>query len=186
MSHPKLTKIDSFLTEFEAKAACNLLLDRGIPAYIEGAAGQTVLSYLGPAMSGVRLLVEQEHEMLAKQILAESTVANSSGGPWTCGTCFSEVDDGFEVCWKCGSLRAESEWVGGDDDEGELDPKQLSYAGQQPESGTNVDGGNNPYKVPSSKLGSHVEEVSDLQMQQEAILDRAWGFGSSLRPHPGI
>lgn len=175
MPDPKLKKISSFLTEFEARAACNRLQDNGIPAYIEGAAGQTALSYIGPAMSGVRLLVDQEHEMLAKQILLEPGARSENIGPWTCGTCFSEVDEGFEVCWKCGSLRSEAEWIA-EADEGELRPEKLCYsdeseAGRERQTRT----GNNPYETPKSETLRMAADVSaEFQLRQEAIVDRAW------------
>lgn len=183
MPNLRLTKIDSFLTEFEAKAACNRLQEHGVEAYIEGAAGQTALSHIGPALSGVRLLVDQENAMLAKQILLDQDVADA--GPWTCGTCFSEVDAGFEVCWKCGSLRSEAEWLP-EEEEGELRPDELSYRGDGDESGEpDRSASDNPYQVPGSQMtegqvtGAEASTVVydaavELQLQQEALVERAW------------
>ena len=101
---PILKKIRVYLTAFEAEQARNRLLAEGVQAFVEGANAQTALSYVGYAVGGVKLLVAEADVDRAEQILNENTIPQ--GGAWTCGTCFSEVDAGFEICWNCGGDRS--------------------------------------------------------------------------------
>ena len=65
---------------------------------------QIALSYIGTAVGGVKLLVDPAQAQRAEELLSEDFTTDDSG-PWTCCRCYSEVDSGFDVCWKCGSER---------------------------------------------------------------------------------
>ena len=106
ISMVKLKKIRSYMTEFEAEQGKNLLAASGIEAFVEGANTQTALSFVGVAIGGVKLFVDEADRQRAAEVLDAETVAST--GPWTCTTCFSEVDEGFDVCWKCGDSRPEA------------------------------------------------------------------------------
>lgn len=65
----KFKKIRSYMTEFEAEQAKNLLEASGIDAFVEGANTQTTLSYIGLAVGGVKLLVSEQDELRAIEAL---------------------------------------------------------------------------------------------------------------------
>ncbi|MCR9295832.1 MAG: DUF2007 domain-containing protein [bacterium] len=92
------------MTSWEAEQARNFLEAQGIKAFVEGVNTQLALSYAGGAMSGVKLLVAEDDAKLAEQLLLEEG-PDPEAEAWTCRRCYSEVDAGFDVCWKCGSDR---------------------------------------------------------------------------------
>lgn len=92
------------MTSWEAEQARNYLEAQGIKAFVEGVNTQLALSYAGGAMSGVKLLVAEDDAKLAEQLLLEEG-PDPEADAWTCRRCYSEVDAGFDVCWKCGSDR---------------------------------------------------------------------------------
>jgi len=84
--------------------------DKGIMAFVEGANVSTMLSYVGPALGGVRLLVRAGDVQRAKQVVDNLQAERRSvGTPWYCGVCHESLDASFEVCWKCGGIRADVE-----------------------------------------------------------------------------
>ncbi len=110
MTTPEIVVIDRFANELDAERVRNVLGDNGIMAFVEGANVSTMLSYVGPALGGVRLLVRAGDVQRAKQIVDNlQTEQRSVGTPWYCGVCHESLDASFEVCWKCGGIRADVE-----------------------------------------------------------------------------
>ena len=99
----RLKKLRSFATEFEAHEARNVLVANGIKAFVENASSVTALSYIGPAIGGVKLMVEESDLARATQILDDDSPTRTAA--WTCGECYSEVDEGFDICWNCGGTQ---------------------------------------------------------------------------------
>lgn len=173
MAQPKLEKIQVYANEFEAQAACNFLEEKGIVAFIDGANGQTALSYIGPALAGVKLLVADTNAERAMQALATRDQNDENLGPWTCRTCFSEVDEGFEVCWKCGSLRAEAEWIPDESDStDEIGDISFSANANEIVADPRVETGS-PYQIPMVEAALAGEPSNDVVLANEQV-ERAW------------
>lgn len=173
MAQPKLEKIQVYASEFEAQAACNFLEEKGIVAFIDGANGQTALSYIGPALAGVKLLVADSNAERAMQALATRDQNDENLGPWTCRTCFSEVDEGFEVCWKCGSLRAESEWIPDESDSSdEIGDISFSANANEVVAEPRVETGS-PYQIPVVDAALAGEPGKNDFLASEQV-ERAW------------
>lgn len=102
----RLKKLRTYATEFEAHEAKNVLVASGIKAFVENASSVTALSYIGPAIGGVKLMVEEADMERATEILDNSSPERIAA--WTCSNCYSEVDEGFEVCWNCGGTQEAS------------------------------------------------------------------------------
>ena len=99
-----LVRIATFEYEHQALLFRNMLNDHGIPAWVTGGdgvnifgAGLTAAGLVGVDVSIHKINVEAAQEILAKLPKAEETVQ-----AWTC-RCGENVDEGFEVCWSCGS-----------------------------------------------------------------------------------
>lgn len=174
MTH-SIKRIRTFLTAFEAEQAKNLLGNEGIKAFIEGANAQTALSYIGSAVGGVKLLVPAEDVDRAEQAL---TRVAPKLGPWLCGHCFSEVDEGFDVCWKCGADRNAAHTV---DEAEETDDPETPSAAYPSEFPSDQPSSNNPYQPPHpASLGRiacpenvdrfHIEDAADERVQQALTL----------------
>lgn len=97
--------IRRYWNEVDATHAREKLEAEEIAAYIENASAQTALSYLGVAAGGVRLLVAAQDVERAEEVLEAETDLEASPA-WRCGACMSEVDEGFDTCWKCGGDRS--------------------------------------------------------------------------------
>jgi len=106
MTESTLVQIASYATEVEADYVRSLLREDGIPAYVDGAASNTMMSHIGTALGGVRLLTNSGNAEAAVKFLA-SLEDNSthSGETWFCGECEETIDAGFQVCWACGKER---------------------------------------------------------------------------------
>lgn len=98
-------KLRTFLTAFEAEQTQNRLREAGIGAWVEGAEAQTAMSYIGSALGGVAVVIADEDILAAEEILRDES---PPGGPWTCRVCCSDIDEGFDVCWKCGADRSQA------------------------------------------------------------------------------
>lgn len=102
MGDRSLITVATFGSPAEATLARGRLEEQGIAAFLQGAETGTTLWHVGTALGGVKLQVARSDLARAKELL-ESEEAPSSVGPWTCATCGSQVDEGFEVCWSCGA-----------------------------------------------------------------------------------
>lgn len=111
MSMPEFIKIARCQNAAEAEHAKAVLETNGIAAFVDGADLKTSLSYIGSAIGDVNLVVRTADAERALQVLEESRQHEPDGrpGPWFCGACEVEVDEGFEVCWSCGEPRASVE-----------------------------------------------------------------------------
>lgn len=106
MPESEFVRIASYATEFEADTACSLLRENGIHAFVEGGATNTMLSYVGSALGGVRLLTSSGNSQAAIELLAGvEDDSRTSEAPWFCGECAESNEANFEICWACGQER---------------------------------------------------------------------------------
>ena len=106
MARSEFVQIGSYATEVEANYVCSLLNEQGIQAFVDGAASNTMMSYVGTALGGVRLLTSADSAAAAIEFLAgleDDTPAPE--GQWFCGECKETIDANFEICWACGKER---------------------------------------------------------------------------------
>ncbi|MEX0724616.1 MAG: DUF2007 domain-containing protein [Planctomycetaceae bacterium] len=100
MQTAQLKTIASFALPHEAEIARASLEANGIPTYVLNAESATTMSHVGAGLEGVKLQVAAED---AERATAE--LAAIDGAPetpaWRCGSCGSDVDAGFAVCWSC-------------------------------------------------------------------------------------
>ncbi len=110
MADSEFRQIASFALETEAGQFKSILEENGIPAFIDGANANTMLSYIGTALGGIKLLVHTTDFERATEIIG-SRIDDSTGAceAWYCGKCQEDVDAGFQVCWSCGEARADVE-----------------------------------------------------------------------------
>lgn len=107
MNKSEFTEIANFALEAEASHFQSVLQAEGIPAFIDGAATNTMLSYVGTALGGIRLFVKTSDVNKATQVLgSRNTNSETVDEAWSCGACEVEVDEGFQVCWSCGKERS--------------------------------------------------------------------------------
>jgi len=95
-----MTQIDTYLNELEAEIALNRLRASGVR-------GELITDNCGgmrphlDLIHGIRLLVADEDQLKARDILAETT-DNSLSPPWTCPACQENIESGYDACWQCG------------------------------------------------------------------------------------
>lgn len=107
MAESELVQIASYATEVEAEYVRSLLRENGIHAYVDGAASNTMMSHVGTALGGVRLLTSSGNAEAAIEFLASiGDDSRSSDAAWFCGQCEETIDANFDVCWACGRERA--------------------------------------------------------------------------------
>ena len=104
----KLIKIATFQNSLDAHFAKGLLEAEGLQSYLEGEHGNLALSYVGSAIGGVRLMVDEAEREAATDILNREEPAAARGEDWLCQKCFETVDAGFDVCWNCEADRPQS------------------------------------------------------------------------------
>lgn len=95
-----------------AHAARSRLEAAGIRAFVAGENAASALSYVGPALGGVKLQVGESDLERAAELLAEDDEADAAAeaaGPWRCRPCQEVVDASFQVCWACGLPREDVE-----------------------------------------------------------------------------
>lgn len=110
MGNSDLIEIGSYPNAAQAEIVRLFLSDNGVEACVSGASSNTMLSYIGSALGGVRVLVRQADVAAATSVL--ELVLDSQqlpGAQWFCGRCKVEVDAGFELCWSCGEARSQVE-----------------------------------------------------------------------------
>ncbi|GIW99562.1 MAG: hypothetical protein KatS3mg111_2895 [Pirellulaceae bacterium] len=105
MGENKLVVLERMPDAMSAYALRNRLEAAGIFAVVEGAESNITLSYVGSALGGVKVLVPQDQLTAARNILADRRDPSDDvpDHDWICQRCFSEVDAGFAICWKCGT-----------------------------------------------------------------------------------
>jgi len=96
----------NFGTAAEAENLRIALENQGILAFVENANTSITLSYIGPALSGVRVVIDSDDLFAAQQIL--ESLQKKTGEAWFCGPCQEVVDAGFEICWSCGRPKEEA------------------------------------------------------------------------------
>ncbi len=172
----KLTRVCTFPSELAAQQAKNFLAAEGISGYLENANTQTMLGYVGPALGGVKLLVPDEDVDSAKQLLAKEDVASTIAA-WTCPRCGSEVDSGFELCWKCGHAFNDSETPAAPADSGldAVDTRNASYAAHENERPAfPAANSENPFLPASS--GENASRPTDVPASQDVWLEEQQGL----------
>lgn len=110
MPSSDLAQIASYASAVEADQMRAVLEEHGVTAFVDGAAAQTALSYVGSALGGVKLLVratDAEKAIAIIDMLGGSS--DLASGEWFCGECEEIVDAGFDVCWSCGKARSDVE-----------------------------------------------------------------------------
>ncbi len=118
-SHPistaRFVVVAKFFNEQDAHIAKADLAAGGVESMVDGANTNAMLSHIGSALGGVRLLVSEADKKRAEEILAtyekQKAQGNSTQGQstWFCGTCREVLDVSFETCWSCGNERSEVE-----------------------------------------------------------------------------
>ena len=122
MAHEDLVTIASYGSPHEASIAKATLDAENIQAYLMGAEVANTLWYVGTALGGVKLQVAQRDADRATDVLGaiKSTDKSKSIAPWKCPNCGAEVDEGFEVCWSCGTSDDQQSPVAGSEHDGDL------------------------------------------------------------------
>ncbi len=99
--------VASFPNAHQAELISSILRENGINSFANNAEETSVsLSHIGLGLGGVQVVVNEGDIEEATAILAE--LESNKCEPWKCGNCQSEVDEGFDVCWKCGASREET------------------------------------------------------------------------------
>ncbi len=106
MRYDNLTEVANCATTFEAELIRNILDEHGIWAVVDGADLETLLSYIGSALGGVKVLVEKEDLHEARQLVLSQREPNNDSSPgWYCHRCQEAIEPGFDLCWSCGQPR---------------------------------------------------------------------------------
>lgn len=159
-----MVQIASFATAAEAEYTRSYLDGQGVPSFVDGATAGTALSYVGSAIGGIRLLVDDKHLERAKEVLAELHQPEDPADAWFCGKCQEEVEGTFAVCWSCGGEKSRVAT-----DERPFEPAEV----QVPSSGLSVaPSSNNPYEPPPEE--SVTPPVPETDQQANELMDRAW------------
>lgn len=170
-----MKRIRKYFTEIEAEQARSLLAEEGVPAYVEGANAQTALAYIGSALGGVKLLVDEADMQRAEEILQRSQELPNIEA-WTCGNCYSEVDPGFAVCWRCGADYTQAAPI--EEEQEASDSWSVDYSAAAAEQPEPTQDSGNPYQAPNSHqalatASRHIESVS-ASPESEAKVHSAW------------
>ena len=108
-----LVRLAAFEHEYEAILLKNNLNDNGVPAWVTGGDGVNTFGagLTAAGLVGVDVRIRKIDLEAARVILAEMEEDSSTNLPaWKC-ECGEDVDEGFAVCWSCGS-----EWDSKNDD----------------------------------------------------------------------
>lgn len=106
MDENKFIKVATYANATDAEHIRNVLEANGISAFIDAAATNTALSYVGTALGGVRVFVRADDVQHAIEVIASDDDASNSGrAPWFCGSCEEEIEGSFDICWSCGEPR---------------------------------------------------------------------------------
>lgn len=100
-----LVRIASFEHEHEAILCRQLLNRHGIPAWVTGGDGVNTFGagLTAAGLVAVDVRIHKINEPLARSILEQHALENAQQMPaWIC-KCGANVDEGFSVCWSCGT-----------------------------------------------------------------------------------
>lgn len=101
-----LVRIATFEYEHQALLCRNMLNDHGIPAWVTGGDGVNTFGagLTAAGLVGVDVSIHKINVEVAKKVLAEFEEESraEANPPWTC-KCGVKVDEGFSVCWSCGT-----------------------------------------------------------------------------------
>ena len=105
MPSTDLVTIASFGSNHEASLAQSVLGGEGIKSYLTGAETANALWYYGSCIGGIKLQVARIDARRATRLLKEirSQEQSESIPSWVCPDCGNENENGFEICWACGS-----------------------------------------------------------------------------------
>ncbi len=172
-------EIASYANAVEAEHTRALLEENGLSAFVDGAAANTALSYVGTAIGGVRVFVragDTEQALgIIENVFEES---DTSAAPWFCGRCAETVDGTFDVCWSCGEVRASAERpfpVAPD-----VAPSRPGTEGDSDANWPALDNScydqSNPYASPmtAETIAAPGDEGAQISPWAEAMLLRAW------------
>jgi len=90
----------------EAQRLVDFLAEHQIPAvilgdFLTGAAGELPANIF-PAV----WITRNGHRFMAESLLREFLCSTgATGGDWVCPGCGETVEDGFQVCWNCGTSK---------------------------------------------------------------------------------
>ncbi|HWC88483.1 MAG TPA: DUF2007 domain-containing protein [Pirellulales bacterium] len=143
--HSRLVAVAAFNSPVEADLARSQLEEAGIPSVLADEATSGNFWVLVNAVGGVKLQVFEQDLARAREILnpvAEmgdeppqvGTALAATGQGWRCPRCGSEVEPGFEVCWKCGTARdgtVDPDFAP-DEEDNEPEPATQENAAEQP------------------------------------------------------
>ena len=183
----RLVTIARFSHPAEAHAARNRLERAGIAAVVTDETAASMLSYVGSALGGARVQVEEQEARRAGEILlgiADDDPPEELKGYWRCRECQEIVDPGFEVCWSCLRSRPEVQdetfrptlAVLADDADQDPSDRPLMFQLLQPSREARGEDDLNPY-APSGAIGGTATpqrlEIVPLTDPDELVL-RAW------------
>ncbi len=101
-----MKRVYSSLIRSTCEYVKNILEEQGIPCIITG-------DYLGVAVGeippietwpGVWVLQNADEDR-ALQIIEDLNQKEKEKGTWRCARCGEELDQQFDMCWKCGTAR---------------------------------------------------------------------------------
>ena len=147
----------------------------------------SMLSYVGSAVGGARVQVDEHEARRAGEILlgiADDDPPEELKGYWRCRACQEVVDPGFEVCWSCLQPRTEVQdetfrptlAVLADEANEDAPGRPLMFQLLQPSREARGKDGLNPY-APSGAIGGNTTrqrlEIVPLTDPDE-LVTRAW------------
>lgn len=101
-----LVRLATFEYEYEAMLLKNALNDNGVPAWVTGGDGVNTFGagLTAAGLVGVDIRIRQIDVENAQAIMQglEDAADSHTVPAWTC-SCGEDVDEGFAVCWSCGS-----------------------------------------------------------------------------------
>ena len=110
----KLVTLAAFDNSLEAHALKDMLSRNGIESRVTNESMSSSLGFLAGTTSSFSpsvMILESDAEAalaIKQEFLARDVVQPTTISEWTC-SCGETVDEGFEVCWNCGSLHADSQ-----------------------------------------------------------------------------
>lgn len=110
----KLVTLAEFDNSIEAHALKDMLGINGIESRVTNESMSASLGFLAGTTSSFSpsvMILESDAEAalaIKQEFLARDVVQPTTISEWTC-SCGETVDEGFEVCWNCGSLHADSQ-----------------------------------------------------------------------------
>ena len=98
-----MTRLETYTSEIEAEIAKGRLEALGVRVVLESDNCGDMHPHLN-LQAGVKLFVSDEEIDKAREILADQTIATTTG-TWLCGGCGEEIGGSYDTCWKCGRDR---------------------------------------------------------------------------------